>query len=446
MLSGQDKSFRFSALYLFVIATQSSWKCHTISMMRRYGCFMQENDYIPPDLRLPALLDDAYVQTMRTLEQNLRMMKRVEKQSRTLREGQRLVLTDQNDQIIDFENPQIVRYYRRETRLMWREFQRDLQGAMTAQEQMGSLLHLLRESFTRSAYNGNNRALPRFFDEVVNRAATHYEDNETHEKLAEAEAADNVERIARSQRSYMQESLGDFCNYSNLCLDALADIELLTEQYEARHLPVGETRAKTPYDVLFRRYYRARQQDPENFSSIEEQDKREFIDDAVNFYRKELFGPFSDLIVKGKPCLELAWFIGAAIDAVRIEECEQLLEKGEKFARLVEKQKHGPLRVRRPCNDADIDKLPGFVESLEPTRLLRRPNGAIVRIGNDYGRTDFEILNDDAACARIHEILEDILNDYPDMLTSIEELVAAKSYMHAFYLGEEEEQHTGVVR
>lgn len=404
---------------------------------------MDFDKYIPKDPTLMRKLERAFKRALADYDSNIDKMEEYDDQMFEVPPEQRgnYALVDAYDREVPYYPPDMMRDYREHMTRYWDDVRRGMKQANTAQEQMGIVFGLIKESFAVAAYTGACPLMPQVFDEVVNQTASAYEDNALSQRRAENEAADNIERIGPSQRAFMQQSLGDLCNYSQICLESLADIELLARHYDLKHGITGEDVAETPYDVMLRRYCAARGIEDMRMAQVPDEDKEEFFKDEVKFFQKELYGPFRELFPDDRACPEMAWFIAASIDAVRIEEVEGMYERDQPKPRAVPNAQ----KIRLTSANDNNGSKPSFVDIVSKPRseFFR---GKFCYGDNDVGRSDEEILSDPAACARMKDILEDVLSSYPAMATKFADMLAAKEYMQHMYLGVEPEPEVGLSR
>lgn len=405
---------------------------------------MDFDQYIPSDPNLMRRLDKAFKRALADYDHNIEAMEQYGDQVADIPEGQRarLQLVDANDREVQYYDPVMMRDYRDYMLQYWQQMRAHIKEAKTAQEQMGAVFSVVKESFAVAAYTGAHPLMPQCFDEIVNQVAVSYEDKQSwQQQRAENEAADNVERLGPSQRAYIQQALTDLCQYSHMCLEALADIEFLAQHYDATHGMPTEEIGATPYDIMVRRYCGARGITDMANAQLPEEDRNRFFEDETKFFKEELYGDFRDLFPKDRACPEMAWFIAAAIDAVRIEEVEGMLEEDQPKPRAIPPSQR--IRLHRANDNGDQ---PSFVEMISAPRAEMhrqvRP-----KFDNDAGRSDEEIMNDPTARLRMREILQDLLDSYPNMATKFSDMLAAKEYMQHMYLGVDEPEPTaGIVR
>ena len=154
----------------------------------------------------------------------------------------------------------------------------------------------------------------------------------------------------------------------------------------------------------------------------------------ARFYVNELFAPFKDVMPKDV-YPEMAWFIGAATDAIRFEDRlrhEKSLSVQDRILRQGRRMDWLP-----PANDEKPEAI-----AASATRLTRMrenlKNGVPVR-------STTEILNDPAAVNRMKKMIGKIFTEYPGMGQHVGDLVAAKEDFTDMYLGRESQQVVGNV-
>ncbi len=369
---------------------------------------------MPPDPTLLGILDNAYKEAMAGYNQNIRAMKQFDEALDEAPAGEvKIMAADGQER--DYYAPSYMRDVRTDIVQSWKNARKVIAQAQTAQDQVQALYSLCRESLAISSYSGNTGLVPAFFDAMINLSAGQYEDDTIEEERAEAAVMGNIERIAPSLRAFMQESFEGLCEYTEMCLSSQTDVKDLTAYYERTH-GNGDNPAQTPYDVMYRRYCAAHKHDPETFSQIPRNEMHDFILKQMKFYTNELYAPFNDVFPPHAMSFEMAWFVGAAICAVRLEEAGSEMYQSESIRNILN-------RHIKPAS---------FVER------LFEPKAA--------ARSSFEILSDPISMGRVKEMIGDVIDTYPNLCSDVNELVAAKAYFMSQYLDDEPEQEASMGR
>ena len=372
--------------------------------------------YVPADPLLLKRLEKAFAQQWRLYNDDLRAVQEFS----VLDDDEELKAAhadmfddptgDEHEQQ-ERHTPEEMEFFQREIDSLWQIARAKIKTARTAQEQVTALDDMLRQSFRGACYTGTSSLMPRFFDNMINDVSAKYDEPEP--KVAEGAQA-NVVRLGPSQKQFLEDKLGLLCEYTDMTIDALVDIENLTEAYEAAHWCVGEDAALNPHDVVFKRYCKARQiEDPDAVGFIPEEEDDEFIAREKRFYLDELFAPFNDVMPE-KVGLEMAWFMGSAVEAIRHQERERTQNP------VLDRFMHQQAVNSDTFVANDNEPKEGFVATEKARRappVKRRERSMI------------EIMNDPEAMERMHAMLEVTFDDFPDAALSAENLADAK---HAF--------------
>lgn len=398
---------------------------------------MEFERYIPVNPDFLAKCDVAFANQRAIYAENTKVVRKCAQLSE---EGKNVGLVDENgEELHEVYAPEYMEFVGGEIDRMWQESRGAMLAAHSAQDQAGALLQLLKEVFNTASYTGNCKLMPRFFDAVVNELAAHYEDA-AHNPATLEEDAQNIVRLGPTPHAFFQAATQDMRSYTELSIEALSDIDDLTEFYEFERGKRGKDIARSPYDLTLRRYCAARKLDIETFDQIPYADKDEFVRQMQKFYVRELFAPFAVVLPRHALTQEMAWFIGAAVSVVRGEEMAEHKQMQERsHATMFAARK--PKRIHYMDADAANDngeKREGFIEYVVRNRQLTKLEKPM--LNHDNGRSTIEILRDPVARARMNEMLAEVFEDHPDMATNMVDIVAAKEYfIGAFMQGPEHE-------
>ena len=379
---------------------------------------MELPDYIPADPDFLKALDAAYKKQRRIYATDLRAVREFavpeDDEDKALKAVHPEMFDDTvDDEDVEHHTAEEMEFFQQEIEVAWKKFRPQIAAARTAQEQIDRLSDMLRDAFRGTCYTGSSPLMLRFFDHMVNEVSAKYE--ETQEEVPDAA---NITRINQTPKQFLTDKLGLMCEYTSMTLDAVLDIENLTEVYEASHGCVGEDAARNPHDVVFKRYCKARNiEDPDKVGMLSEEETPDFVKKQLKFYLDELFAPFNESMPE-KVGLEMAWFMGAAVEAIRHEDQEKRENPVlEKFLN------PSPVDVAEVgANDNEGPK--GFVAA---ERIRREP-----REKNE--RSMIDIMNDPQAMERMHEMLSEIFEDFPDAALTAEGLADAKHAFHCRFL------------
>lgn len=377
--------------------------------------------FIPADPQYLAFLDAAFEKQCAVYQQNIEQTKEYE---RLQAEGKPVALIAEDGEEEEYFPSNYREFVAGEINSLWQEARTYVSEAHSAQEQAGAVFRLLREAFATSCYTGNSPLMPKFFDAMMNDVATAYEELELPpEEMADTSNLVHIGGVA--PRAFLHEVTSEMCKYSDLALGALVDIENLTEYHEHTHGNTGDDVAQTPYDVVLRRYSRSHGIPLDECDIIPEDEKGDFIRQQQQFYVRELFAPFADVLPVGQ-CPEIAWFLGAAVEAIRLED-EDSKEQKNFLARYI---KRGGVLPREAANDSANNS---YAPSAHASQQATGSNLHKVRSME-------EIISDPTAMRRMKEMLEDVFTDFPNMAHNPGDIVAAKDYFENMYLSSEREQ------
>ena len=389
--------------------------------------------YIPADPAFETLLDEAFAKERATYTHNLGALHQI---AALRAEGKEAVMLDSDDEEVEEQyTPEYMEYIGCAIDDFWQQTKKQLAEARTAQEQAAAVLGLAQEAFAGRVYTGHKPLLANFFGAVIADVAEYYGDS-PRDSTALDEASGNVVRTCSTPFAFFQTVTQDMLNYAEMAEEAFEDIADLTEFYVKQHNLGGqgyEGYAPMPYDVVLNRYCAARGIDPNLLEAVSPEDHSEFIKKVQKFYERDMFAPFADILPAGGVIPEVAWFIGAAAAAVRIEEMEATLKQRSDYL-----HRPQPARTKKiqymdgAANDQDAALPAGFLEA--EIYRYHAPKIWVNEPDNDIGRSTLDLMRHPKALARMKEILAEVFEDWPQMAKNPGDLLAAKDYMTQVYL------------
>ncbi len=350
----------------------------------------QFEEFIPADNDFSSYVDAAYEKQYGIFRENIARMRQIEA---ARAEGNHVVPIDQRGNELVYRAPQDMEYMLDKIDHIWHDVRPSVVDAHSAQAQVEALFEALRRGFGSSCYMDNASMIPLFWHGLVQEVAEHYIPDASTGKTSMPAHEKTMRVDGGTPHAFFQTATEDMCAYGDLAVDALSDINRLTKYHEHMRGYVGDEVANTPYALTLRRYCAARKITDPDFT-LSERDKSDFTVKMARFYVNELFAPFKDVMPKDV-YPEMAWFIGAATDAIRFEDRlrhEKSLSVQDRILRQGRRMDWLP-----PANDEKPEAI-----AASATRLTRMrenlKNGMPVR-------STTEILNDPAAVNRIKKCL-----------------------------------------
>lgn len=372
--------------------------------------------------KLVPMLEEAFAQEMAAFEHNIEHMRSYHAARDA---GHHAELSYPDGTEAEIYDPVYMERNRDYIQQCWRELQDALGAATNAGQQAALLLNLQQNMFAESSLSGNCLLAPRFFASLATNIADRYQ------QLEQDVINDPEATPLSDQEIFLAEVLPQMSSYCNLSLEALDDIVSLTHAAQMRRgiTIADDDTSITPYHVTKQRYCQARGIPYNDFVQIPESDKDDFLIKEQRFYRNEIFGPFREYIPDSCLCPEMAWFVVAAANVVRMEQAEEELAQREEAWRPRFKLATGQHAVSRYPNPV-VDKI-----------LRRGPmRGPMPEPAQDSGVPLEQTLCDPAVYPRIGALLAEICEDYPDMASSPASLVEARAQFISTYLTMEEPQ------